>query len=136
MKPTGEWGTGNGEGGTGEVAGLVTLTVAANGKISGKVLKDGLTWTLAATSFDAVECPASDVEGDASPVFRATVVGKNGKMAFTNEVIVAAEEVQRVGDARPYRFALFLYFPPKAGKFEGYADEVSLVWDGTAFAVE
>ena len=69
-------------------------------------------------------------------MFRATVVGKNGKMAFTNEVIVAAEEVQRVGDARPYRFALFLYFPPKAGKFEGYADEVSLVWDGTAFAVE
>ncbi len=215
--------------------GLVTLTVAANGKISGKVLKDGLTWTLAATSFDAVECPASDVEGDASPVFRATVVGKSGKMAFTNEVTVAAEEVAGyrgvasgwaaseppvewtawqnlwktepwkteakpfakapalaidVGtrdacpypgtvtlkfaasgavtasgkfvtgqdakgkdivysascssvlvpagarDARPYRFALFLYFPPKAGKFEGYSDEVSLVWDGKTFKEE
>ena len=37
-------------------------------------------------------------------------------------------------DARPYR--IFLYFPPKAGKFEGYADEVSLMWDGVTFTME
>ena len=46
-------------------------------------------------------------------------------------------------DARPYqdacdarlRFALFLYFPPQAGKFEGYGAEIPLVWDGAAFSV-
>jgi hypothetical protein len=33
-------------------------------------------------------------------------------------------------------FALFIYFPPKAGKFDGYAVEVPLVWDGVSFSVE
>ncbi len=108
MKPTGEWGTGNGEGGTGEVAGLVTLTVAANGKISGKMIDADGTWTLSAASFDGVRLardgsphldpehqdpetgsPMSDVE---SPAFVATVIGKNGKKAITNEVTVALDE--------------------------------------------
>ena len=31
-------------------------------------------------------------------------------------------------------YTVYLYFPPKAGKFEGYADEVSLVWDGAVFS--
>ena len=69
--------------------GLVqSFTVSANGKISGKVLKDGLVWTLSAPSFSDVEIPGSEAE---SPVFHASVIGKSGKLAFTNEVAVSAE---------------------------------------------
>ena len=32
-------------------------------------------------------------------------------------------------------YQLFLYFPPKVGKFDGYAMEVSLVWDGENFTL-
>jgi hypothetical protein len=80
----GELGTGNGKSGT------VALTVAANGKISGKVLADGLTWSLAATSFDAV-----DLESE-SPVFLATVIGKSGKEIVTNEVAVTSAVVDEI----------------------------------------
>ena len=69
--------------------GLVqSFTVSANGKISGKVLKAGLAWTLSAPSFSEVEIPGSEAE---SPVFHALVIGKSGKLAFTNEVAVSAE---------------------------------------------
>ena len=30
-------------------------------------------------------------------------------------------------------YRLFLYFPPKANKFNGYTAEVLLVWDGAKF---
>ena len=32
-------------------------------------------------------------------------------------------------------YTVYLYFPPKAGKFGGYAAEVPLVWDGAAFSL-
>jgi hypothetical protein len=243
-----------------ELSGAVTMTVAANGKISGKLIDADGTWTLSAAWFDGVTgtrdaCPYQDPESGSqesevgSPVFVATVIGKNGKKAITNEVTVAAEEVRLAGDGSPYRrgvvsgwtasapsvewtawqnpwkqepwktdakpfakapaldidagtrdacpypgtitlkfaasgavtasgkfvtgqdakgkdvvysascsgvlipasaqdarlyqdagdarirFTLFLYFPPKAGKFEGYGTEISLVWDGAAFSV-
>ena len=243
-----EWGTGNGE-----VAGLVTLTVGANGKISGKVNDADGTWTLAAAAFSSVERLLSDVQEPSSgsqmsevlsPAFRATVTGKNGKKAITNEVMVTAEEMAaavagqppyRRGvvsgwaaseppvewtawqnlwktepwktDAKPFAkapalaidagtrdacpypgtitlkfvssgavtasgkfvtgqdakvkdvvysascssvlvpeadaagagrppYRVFLYFPPKAGKFDGYADEIPLVWDVTEFSMD
>ena len=241
--------------------------MAANGKISGKVIDADGTWTLSAASFDGVRLagdgsphqdpehqdpeagsPMSDV---GSLVFHATVIGKNGKMAFTNEVEVSAEEMRLGEDASPHRrgvvtggpqysaaaaaedgrppewtawqnlwktepwktdakpfakapalaidagtrdacpypgtitlkfaasgavtasgkfvtgqdakgknvvysvscssvlvpeadaagagrpsYRIFLYFPPKAGKFEGYADEIPLVWGGVEFTVE
>ena len=89
-----ERGTGNGEQGTGEESGTVTLTVDAKGKISGKLLEGGLTWTLSAGAFSRVE-RVGHVEGDPEPdgeelVFYATIIGKAGKLAFTNEVTVAA----------------------------------------------
>ena len=31
------------------------------------------------------------------------------------------------------RYALFLYFAPKANKFDGYSAEVHLEWDGSKF---
>ncbi len=243
-----------------ELSGAVTMTVAANGKISGKLIDADGTWTLSAAWFDGVTgtrdgSPHQDPESGSqesevgSPVFVATVIGKNGKKAITNEVMVSAEEVRLAGDGSPYRrgvvsgwtasapsvewtawqnlwktepwktdakpfakapalaidagtrdacpypgaitlkfaasgavtasgkfvtgqdakgkdvvysascsgvlipasaqdarpyqdagdarirFTLFLYFPPKAGKFEGYGTEISLVWDGAAFSV-
>ena len=62
--------------------GIVALTVAANGKISGKMSAKGQTWTLAANSYDSVS-------GD---IFLATVIGKNGKLLATNAVEVTADE--------------------------------------------
>ena len=32
------------------------------------------------------------------------------------------------------RYSLFVYFPPKADGFEGYAVEIELVWDGAVFS--
>ena len=33
-------------------------------------------------------------------------------------------------------FRVFLYFAPKAGKFDGFGDEIPLVWDGGDFSVK
>ena len=33
-------------------------------------------------------------------------------------------------------FRVFLYFAPKAGKFDGFADEIPLIWDGAGFSPE
>ena len=68
--------------------GSATMTVAANGKISGKVLESGKTWALSANASDAVEGPKSGAEG---PTFFATVIGKTGKNVVTNDVTVASE---------------------------------------------
>ena len=238
--------------------GLVTLTVDAKGKMSGKLIDADGTWTLAAAWFDEARLagdgsphqdpetgsPMSDVE---SPAFVATVIGKNGKKAITNVVEVAAEAMRLGEDASPHlvgvvsgatagravpgepyswtawqnlwktepwktdakdfakaqaltidagtrdacpypgtitlKFAasgavtasgkfvtgqdakekdvvysascssvlvpeadagtrdacpyrIFLYFPPKAGKFDGYADEIPLVWDRAEFSMD
>ena len=77
--------------------GMVSLTVAANGKISGKMLEGGLTWTLSAPSFYAVEWL------EPLEVFHATVIGKSGKAVITNEIAVAAEDVAAVAGQPPYR---------------------------------
>ena len=79
--------------------GLVKMTVAANGKISGKVIDADGTWALSAAAFDSVEDPLSDAE---ELVFHATVIGKSGKMAITNEVEIAAEEVAARPESAPY----------------------------------
>ena len=79
--------------------GLVKMTVAANGKISGRVIDADGTWALSAAAFDSVEGPVSNVE---ELVFHATVIGKSGKMAITNEVEIAAEEVAARPESAPY----------------------------------
>lgn len=79
--------------------GLVKMTVAANGKISGKVIDADGTWALSAAAFDSVEGPVSNVE---ELLFHATVIGKSGKMAITNEVEIAAEEVAARPESAPY----------------------------------
>ena len=55
-----------------------TLTVGANGKISGKVLDGGSTWALSAVSFDSYDAGID--------AYLATVIGKNGKLLATNFV--------------------------------------------------
>ena len=82
----------------GEVEGggiVQAFTVAANGKISGKLLEGGKTWTLSAGQFNHVE-HVEQVGG--SDVFYATVIGKAGKEIVTNEVTV-----RRDGDIAPYQ---------------------------------
>ena len=69
-----------------EASGLVqAFTVAVNGKISGKLLRDDGTWTLSADSFASYDAT--------NDVYLATVIGKNGKLLETNEVKVAASGV-------------------------------------------
>jgi len=89
---------GNGESASAEATadkrGTVALTIAANGKISGKILESGKTWTLSAGQFNHVE-HVEQVGG--SDVFHATVIGKAGKEVVTNEVTVSAAEVELPG---------------------------------------
>ena len=81
--PLPTWAVGRFDGEAGEDAGTVALTVAANGKISGKMSVAGDVWTLAAASFG--------VEQDG--VFTATLVGRCGKEIATNELTVASAVV-------------------------------------------
>ena len=80
--PLPEWAAGSFDGEV-EDFGAVAMTVAANGRISGKVSADGLVLTLAAGSFD------SESDG----VFSATVIGKSGRYAVTNVVEVSSVDV-------------------------------------------
>ena len=75
-------------------SGLVSLTISAAGKISGKLLEGGKTWTLSAVAYDEVERRMTNGESlddaDDEFVFFATVIGKSGKEIMTNVVEVAA----------------------------------------------
>ena len=85
--PRGPWGNSTARRARGTGNGTVALTIAATGKISGKILENGKTWTLEAASFDEAVSPKSEV---GSPVFHATVIAKSGKEVATNEIAVAA----------------------------------------------
>ena len=74
------WAVGTFDGAT-DAGAPVSLTVAANGKVSAKMtLADGKSLSLAAAAFDSF-----DDRG-----FHAVAIGKNGKEIVTNEVTVAA----------------------------------------------
>ena len=83
-------GTFNGGGDLGQVS----LTVAKTGKLSGKYLSDGLTWSLAANSFDSID--------ESGEVYRATLIGKSGKLAMTNEVGVACDSMGGFAESIDY----------------------------------
>ena len=65
--------------------------------------------------------------GEISLKFAATgaVTAKYGAYSCSSVLIPVA-----VG-----RYSTFLYFPPKAGKFDGYGAEVPLVWNGVDFTL-
>lgn len=73
----------------------VTLAVATNGKISGKLLEGGKTWTLSAAALDSY-----DETGDA---YSATIVGKSGKEVITNAVTVTAKDGVGIVNGRDAR---------------------------------
>ena len=88
-----DWTVGSFDGAIDDGDGLVSATVAANGKVTVTVLEGGATLSLSAASFDSVELPKSE---DESPVFFATVVGKVGKELVTNEVELTSAVVDGV----------------------------------------
>ncbi len=88
----GEWGTGNGEWGT------ASMTVAANGKVSGKIAIDGTNWTLKADSYAAVECKMSG-GGGYETNFVVNAVATAGKMKRAMELRVASADGGRAGRA-------------------------------------
>ena len=74
------------------VVGLVpSLSVSKAGKFSGKIQDGGVKWTLSATSYDSYDAARGE--------YAATVIAKNGKVLVTNEVTVAAEDVEAPGGA-------------------------------------
>ena len=94
-----QWAVGTFDGAVLDAANVPTgivqaLTIAANGKIGGKLLCDGQAWTLSASSFDTVRRNADAASGQLpdgkGPTFVATVLGKCGKLMVTNEVEVSA----------------------------------------------
>ena len=172
------------------LGGMVQLTVAKTGKISGKWMSEGLTWTLSAASFDAYDAEreayhatvtaksgketktlelvhedgyicASLTSGkdSASPLWEAwrngwkeepqktlatklkgkkVTVGENGNIVLT---VGASGAVTAKGTFDGYSascstvliptaeaglYRVYLYFPPKSGKFDGFADVVEI----------
>ena len=95
-------------------SGLVTFTVDAKGKISGKILEGGKTWSLSAPSFSRVG-PLENLESleqleslenlEPSLAYYATVIAKSGKEVATNEIAIVAEETgaAAVSSKPPYR---------------------------------
>ena len=59
--------------------GFATMTVAANGKVSGKIALEGINWTFSATSFSRVE-HVERVEGGVATNFVVEAVAKAGKV--------------------------------------------------------
>ena len=124
-------GTFNGSvGKDGEVAGLVTMTVAANGKIGGKLLEGGKTWTLSAPSFDGAEDlePLGQLDTlepldslDNRSVFYASVIAKAGKEIVTNKIAVAAEAMSAAtagSSNQSYRGVVKTFEPSNSQTFE------------------
>ena len=169
-------------------AGLVSaVTVGATGKFSGKFLADGVSYTIAATAYDAYDEKAAS--------YTAVVVGKQSNRTFTNVVTVTEGSVagsttgimsseawtawQNLWKTEPWNtmaksfanktlttesgvtlkfaasgavtakylahscstilipsgddtYSVFVYFPPKTG-MTGYADEITVVWNGSFF---
>ena len=94
------WAQGSFNGGVAPV-GAVSLTVSSAGKISGKILEGGKTWTLSAASFSRVEPGAA---------YFATVVGKAGKEVMTNEVAFTASDGVGVATSQPFNLSTFQPF--------------------------
>ena len=84
------WATGTftGYASDGDDYGSATMTVAANGKVSGKVALCGTNWTFSAASYATVECPPSDV---AAANFVVDAEAKAGKTTRKLRLAVSAE---------------------------------------------
>ncbi len=74
-----------------EVEGIFSMTVAANGKISGKYQAHGKAWTFSAASFDCAKGGWRRISHQ--PEFGATLIAKSGKEIVTNVVEVSRQSV-------------------------------------------
>ena len=88
------WATGTftGYASDGDDYGSATMTVAANGKVSGKVALCGTNWTFSAASYATVECPQPDV---AAANFVVDAEAKAGKTTRKLRLEVSAESAPR-----------------------------------------
>ena len=144
---------------------MVALTVNEDGEVSGKVLEDGLVRAIAADEVtlavdESVPFRRAVANGDgwvawqnlwkteplkavAEPFAEAPVLvtpdGVSLKFSSTGAVTATYGAYScssvLIPTASTPHFSLFVYFPPKAGEFEGYAAEIPLVWDGAAFSL-
>ena len=206
VDPLPAWVSGTFNGGSYE--GQSTLTITAAGKITGKHLEKGLTWTLSAANFSAcdgegclatvsaksgkiehsmilelvpdddlvsvatlteeyaVEDPISDIDlyrtdwknepwktiakpfngktlklGDitlkfaSSGAVTATGTFVTGVDAKGKNIIYSASCAATLIPQGDDYYCVYIYFPPKAGKFEGYSNLIDLSWNGDAFEV-
>ena len=93
-------GTGNSEQGIVEVSGQVSLTVDAKGKISGKALGDGLTYTLAApyySSFAAIDDGESISSNFLADVTASWSYKEGSKTIKTNDVVLLTVQDNGIG---------------------------------------
>ena len=201
VNPLPAWAVGTFNGGSDE--GQTTLSVTTVGKISGKHLANGLTWTLSAAGFadcDDTGCLATvaaksgkvervmtlefapDAAGGSAELkdvatgegaiadidlyqtdwkaepwktigksfakdlsvvvgnvtlskFSAsgtvTATGKFGAYSASCSAVIIPLTMPDAGNA--FDACVYVYFPPKAGKFTGYSDCINLRWTGTTF---
>ena len=61
-----------------------------------------------------------------------TDTDQNGKSVFYSAT--CSSTLMPVADSASC-YSLDLYFPPKSGKFDGYAVKIQLVWDGSSFSL-
>lgn len=176
--------------GTNTVGLVSAMTVGTTGKFSGKILADGVSYSIAATAYDVYD--------EATSSYTAAVIGKQSKNVFTNVVTVTEGNVngstiglmssgawsawQNLWKTEPWKtaaksfanktlttkdgvalkfaasgavtakylsyscsttlipagsntYSVFVYFPPKTGKFDGYSAEIPVVWNGGDLAV-
>ncbi len=84
VDPMQDWAVGTFEGSATEGDGLATITVASTGKISGKSIYGGLTWTLTGAYFDEYD--------DYANRYTATITGKSGQATFTEKLTLFKNE--------------------------------------------
>ncbi len=70
---------------TNVVGQVPSATISKAGKLSGKLLADGYTWKITSAAYDSYDSE--------NAAYTATIVGKSGKLALTNEVTVCSEDV-------------------------------------------
>ena len=75
------------------VDGLFSMTVAANGKISGKYQSGGKSWTFSAASFDYIDGSGAWGTLPLQPDFLATLIAKSGNEVVTNVIEVSCSSI-------------------------------------------
>ena len=106
VKALPSWAVGTFNGRVKSISGVVTVTVAANGKVVGSLLEGGKSWSLSAPAFSRAELPENMepmANPDPRPTYYATVVAKSGKEVEAKEIAVTAEVMALDSSNQPCR---------------------------------